>query len=330
MSNQKNEWDFQDDVTKKEFKVLYDTLKRAKLPFSTEHNAVYGLEDVVLVLLYMCKNGATANRAVADLSITFGDDKSIRIQTSQWLLGMINAIDPDKMNALCRRMLKSTIKDGSGLERKTGHMLAIDKHLIPFTGDDRHNDSFVISGRPKGETSQFETYATMQAVTEEQLPTIAVVRVIEGMSKIEFVRKLLSESRKLGLKKPLLLMDREFSSVDVMRFLDECGEKFLMAVSKTPGIKKAVSEFRSGKRKAISRYEMRSNDGTTFRFWLVIKKRLKETNGKKRWEYLMHATNVERRYIKRTMKDVPEEYKKRWRIENNFKTVEQIRARTGS
>ena len=156
MSNQKNEWNFQDNVTKKEFKILYDTLKRAKLPFSTGHNAVYGLEDVVLVLLYMCKNGATANRAVADLSITFGDDKNIRIPTSQWLLGMINAIDPDKMDALCRRMLESTIKDGSGLERKTGHMLAIDKHLIPFTGADRHDDRLVISGRPKGGTTSFD------------------------------------------------------------------------------------------------------------------------------------------------------------------------------
>ena len=36
---------------------------------------------------------------------------------------------------------------------------------------------------------------------------------------------------------------------------------------------------------------------------------------------VMHATNVERWYIKRTMKDVPEEYKKRWRIENNFNSV---------
>ena len=63
MSNQKNEWNFQDNVTKKEFKVLYDTLKCAKLPFSAEHNAVYCLEDVVLVLLYMCKNGAIANMA---------------------------------------------------------------------------------------------------------------------------------------------------------------------------------------------------------------------------------------------------------------------------
>ena len=161
-------------------------------------------------------------------------------------------------------------------------MLTIDKHLIPFTGADRHNDNFVISGRPKGGTSQFETYATMQVVTEEQLPTMAVVRLTEDMSKIEFVRKLLLESRKLGLKKPLLLMDREFSSVDVMRFLDKHGEKFLMAVSKTHGIKKAVSEFRRGKRKAISRYEMRSNDGTAFRFWLVIKKRLRKKKGKRR------------------------------------------------
>ena len=125
-------------------------------------------------------------------------------------------------------------------------------------------------------------------------------------------------------------MDREFSSVDVMRFLDECGERFLMAVSKTPGIKKAVSEFHSGKRKAISRYEMRSNDGTTFRFWLVIKKRLRKKKGKRRWEYLTYATNLERWYIKRTMKDVPEEYKKRWRIENNFKSVEQMCARACS
>ena len=167
-------------------------------------------------------------------------------------------------------------------------------------------------------------------VTEEQLPTIAVVHVTEYMTKVEFVRKLLSEAVKQGFKKPVLFMDREFANVEMMRFLNERGERFLMAVSKTPGIKKAVSEFHSGKRKAISRYEMRSGDGATFRFWLVIKKRLRKKKGKRRWEYLTYATNVERWYIKRTMKDVPEEYKKRWRIENNFKSVEQMRARTCS
>ncbi len=332
MANQKNELNFQDNIAKKEFMVLYDALNCAKIPLSTRHNAMYSLEDVVLVLLYMCKNGATANRAVAELAITSRDDKNASIPTSQWLLSMIGAIDSDKMNALCMRMLKSTIKNGFGLEeKKTGHIYAIDKHLIPFTGTDRHNDNFVIGGKPKGGTSQFETYATMQLVTEERLPTIAVVHLTRDMTKTEFVRKLLLESQKLGFKKKsTILMDREFSNVEVMRFLDKRGERFLMATSKTPGIKKAVSEFRCGKRKAVSRYEMRSGYGTTFRFWLVIKKRLKEKRGKKGWEYLTYATNVERRRIKRTMKDVPKEYKKRWRIENNFKSVEQMRARTGS
>ena len=67
MSNQKNEWNFQDNVTKKEFKVLYDALKCAKLPFSTEHNAMYGLEDVVLVLLHVCKNESTVCRPYTNI-----------------------------------------------------------------------------------------------------------------------------------------------------------------------------------------------------------------------------------------------------------------------
>ena len=237
-----------------------------------------------------------ANKAVADLSVMLKDDKNICIPTSQWLLGMISAIDSDKMDTLCRRMLNNTVKNGLGLEKKTGHILAIDKHLIPFTGADRHNDSLVISGRPKGGTSRFETYATMQVVSEKQLPTISVVRVIEDMSKIEFVRKLLSEALKQGFKKPVLFMDREFANVEMMRFLNGRGEMFLMAVSKRPGIKKAVAEFRRGKRKAVSKYEMRSSNGTVFRFNLVIKKRLKETKDGRKWKYLTYATNLERRY----------------------------------
>ena len=75
----------------------------------------------------------------------------------------------------------------------------------------------------------------------------------------------------MGLKKSIILTDCEFSNAEVMHFLDEHSKRFLMAVSKTPGIKKVISEFHSSKRKAISRYEIRSNDGTTFRFWPRIK-----------------------------------------------------------
>ena len=80
-------------------------------------------------------------------------------------------------------------------------MLTIDKHLIPFTGADRYNDNFVISDRPKGGTSRFETYATMQAASEERLPTVTVVHLTDDTTKVKFVRKLFSESKKIMLKK---------------------------------------------------------------------------------------------------------------------------------
>ena len=38
---------------------------------------------------------------------------------------------------------------GSSLEKKTCQVLAIDKHLIPFTGADRHNYNFIIGGKSK-------------------------------------------------------------------------------------------------------------------------------------------------------------------------------------
>ena len=34
-------------------------------------------------------------------------------------------------------------------------MLTVDKHLISFTGADRYNYNFIISGKPKGGTYQF-------------------------------------------------------------------------------------------------------------------------------------------------------------------------------
>ena len=105
MPNQKNEWNLQGNVTKKEFKVLYDALKCAKIHLSTGPNAI-SLENAVLVLLHMCKNGATTNRAVTELCIMFRDDRNVSILTSQWLLGMISAINPDKVDAMCRRMLE--------------------------------------------------------------------------------------------------------------------------------------------------------------------------------------------------------------------------------
>ena len=50
MPNQKNEWNLQGNVTKKEFKVLYDALKCAKIHLSTGPNAI----TVLRMLFWFC------------------------------------------------------------------------------------------------------------------------------------------------------------------------------------------------------------------------------------------------------------------------------------
>ena len=52
------------------------------------------------------------------------------------------------------------------------HILTVDKHLIPFTGADRYNDNFVISGRLKGGTYQF--WPDCAAFSGSTTPTMAM------------------------------------------------------------------------------------------------------------------------------------------------------------
>ena len=56
----------------------------------------------------------------------------------------------------------------------------------------------------------------------------------------------------------------------------------------------------------------------------VIKKRMVRKHGKRGYEYLAFITNVARHRIDEVLEDIPETYRKRWRIENSFKSVKEI------
>ena len=136
--------------------------------------------------------------------------------------------------------------------------------------------------------------------------------------------------REFGLRSGLCLPDREFCTVAVICMLDGMGAKFLMPMRMTAVAKKALTEYKRGTRKSVMRYTMVAGDGTTATFWLVIKKRMQVRHGKRTWRHLVFATNVQRCEIKSVIRDVPATYKKRWRIENAYKSVKSIRPMTTS
>ena len=85
-------------LAKDALKIAYALVGALGLDLSKRHNALYGIDAVVVVLLYMCKYGMTACMASADMKNMLGLE---RVPSSQWLLGMLRVIDPDVIERAC-------------------------------------------------------------------------------------------------------------------------------------------------------------------------------------------------------------------------------------
>ena len=311
--------------------MAYALVGALGLDLSKRHNALYGIDAVVVVLLYMCKYGMTACMASADMKNMLGLE---HVPSSQWLLGMLRKVDPDVIERACQRSLRRTVRAAikDRLMQSRGVVTAIDFCLKPYTGKTR--DGNVIPGKPKGGTSRFEGYSTLLAVGQPGLLTLAVLRVVEGMTKADCVLFLLSEMRKLGITARVHLLDREFCTVAVMAALESRKGRFLMAIAKNAKIARAVAARKRGELGKVSNYTMKSDSGETFTFKLVIIKKMVKVkvNGKevRCWKYLTFATNMPTRMLNAELDKLVDLYAKRWRIENSYKSIESCRARTHS
>jgi putative transposase len=114
--------------------------------------------------------------------------------------------------------------------RRRPQTLAIDLTLIPYHGKPQTNPEEIYRGQPKSGTSHFHAYATCYVVRKGHRFTIALTPVQKGESMEEVVRRLLRQARAEGVKHRLLLLDRGFYSVAVIRYLQAARCPFLMPV----------------------------------------------------------------------------------------------------
>ena len=289
-------------------------LSTAGIGFSTARNASYGLPELAAILAEMCRSGTAAEEAV-DMLRT---DRSM--PSARWFRGMIHSLDDSQVQALCRRMLRHT----AGLARKgmqtRGILVAIDKHLIPR--HDRDNMMYLVYSKFKGGTYRFECYATMQAVGTKISAVLGCFRVTRDDSEADFVRRFMRELGNHRIRPRLLLVDREFYSVDVMSAIREFGNRFLMPAIKNTGVKKAITEHHRGKRDAVSRYTLRNSEGREFEFTLVmVPSRTDEPDAKVHEMYHAFATSLPAARALAELDDLPEEYRKRWGIETGYRQI---------
>jgi hypothetical protein len=114
--------------------------------------------------------------------------------------------------------------------RKHLQRLAIDLTLIPYHGQPFRDLNEIYRSQAKDGTSHFHAYATAYVVKHGQRYTVALTGVKKGEPLKDVIQRLLRQAACVGVRPRLLLLDRGFYSVAVIRYLQAARYPFLMPV----------------------------------------------------------------------------------------------------
>src|SRR5512147_2105497 len=140
--------------------------------------------------------------------------------------------------------------------------LAIDLTLIPYHGQPFRDLEEIYRGQAKDGTSHFHAYATAYVIRKGQRYTVALTGVRKGEPLKDVIQRLLRQAARVGVRPRLLLLDRGFSSVAVVRYLQAARHPFLMPVvchgrsPKQPGGPTGSYVFRTWKTSGWSEYTL--------------------------------------------------------------------------
>jgi Transposase DDE domain len=112
--------------------------------------------------------------------------------------------------------------------RKKKQRLAIDLHLVPYYGEPQKDPKEIFRSQAKDGTNNFHAYASAYVVCQGQRYTVALTPVERGETMKAVVQRLLTQARRAGVRPGLLLLDRGFYCVEVIRYLQAARVPFLM------------------------------------------------------------------------------------------------------
>jgi hypothetical protein len=126
-----------------------------------------------------------------------------------------------RLNASFAAQLPSAVK-------KRRWRLAIDLNLRPYYGQAHQRTEELYRGQAKNGTTHFHAYATCYIGHHGRRYTVALTGVEKGAASVEVLKRLLRRARQSGVRPNLLLLDRGFYSVPIIRYLQAARYPFLM------------------------------------------------------------------------------------------------------
>jgi putative transposase len=216
--------------------------------------------------------------------------------------------------------------------RKRPLTVAVDLTLIAYYGRHEPDDPQVYRGQAKRGTNSFFAYATAYLVLHGERFTLAVAPVTRSEALKQVLRELLLVVGAGGLKVGLLLLDRGFYSVEVIRYLQRARRPFLMPVvchgrkPDHPLGPSASNVFKAMRKGGWYTYTLKDSKKDQATVSVCVKRaRCKNKHGKRRsetWVYAYWGIAPKR------IDWVKDTYRRRFGIETSYRQMNQCRIRT--
>ena len=283
---------------------------------SSRHNAMYGTDDISNSMM----GSSIRNKSVGGYANARKYAGMAGTPSDRWHANAIKGIKPEKIQAILEEKVSEQVHRLRELKKipKKGMCVAIDMHLI--SRYDKHPTEEITRSKSKNGTTRFERYMTIQCVDDEARIVLGACYLNSGESVPKSMEYLLDSVHKMGIKIRMVLLDREFFSVDVIRCLGQRDVNFLIPCKNTYNVVAALREFSQGKRDNVSGNVL-ENSQESVRYTMMItdrKKRKKSDEAEEK--YIGFATNRPSAKI--------EAYAKRWGIETGYRMIQGYRAKT--
>jgi hypothetical protein len=294
------------------------------------------------VLLYAASLASTIAQACRSLR---------KVPSDQSIYDALDATLPDRIEL--QRRLNLALRDSvprSVRKGKRPAKLAIDLDLLPYYGKADPDDDMVYKGQEKAGTHYHHGYATVYLVRKGRRFTLGVLAVRHDTPWDVIVKTLLTLARKVIPRIELVLLDRGFYSVAVIRYLQRARYPFIMPViargrkrddPRGPG---GTNAFFCWRKSGWGRYELSERRGegkAHFDVAVKVRRKVRKRPGSKRknsrvlvyacWGVKGHGVKwVDETYQRRRINWVRQTYRKRYGIETSYRQTNQARAWTTS
>ena len=169
--------------------------------------------------------------AAAQLCSVFAACARLRTAPSdQAVRDALAALCPEESGVLEEQFNQSFAEQLPKGLKKRSQRLAIDLTLVPYHGQPYRCSEEIYRSQAKSGTTHFHAYATCYVVHKGRRFTVAMMRVDHGTTMVAVLKRLLRQARRAGIRRSLLLLDRGFYSVKVIRYLQAARYAFIMPV----------------------------------------------------------------------------------------------------